>query len=225
MPGNKKSTKNTTEEVKQSTPVVEESATPAPAKKSSRKKAEAVQQETVQEPVAETTQAQTTVQEGETTKRRKVVNREHVEALFDSLDAELTSLAADIAEGKKVSSKKIRSLQKMSKTLRNDSLKLSKQKVKGTRANSGKSGFMKPVRISKELAKFTKWNPEEPRSRVDVTKFLCTYVKEHNLQNPSDKRQINPDAKLTSILQYEPSQGALTYPGMQKRIQHHFSNL
>jgi chromatin remodeling complex protein RSC6 len=84
---------------------------------------------------------------------------------------------------------------------------------------------MKPVKISKELAKFTGWAADQPKSRIEVTKFLCKYVKDNNLQNPSDKRQIVPDAKLAKLLGVAPEDAPLTYPGMQKKIQPHFANL
>ena len=38
-------------------------------------------------------------------------------------------------------------------------------------------------------------------ARTDVTKFLIKYIKENNLQNESDKRIIEPDDKLQSLLE------------------------
>lgn len=36
---------------------------------------------------------------------------------------------------------------------------------------------------------------------MQVVKVLWAYIKAHNLQDPSDKRKILPDAKLGKILQ------------------------
>lgn len=36
---------------------------------------------------------------------------------------------------------------------------------------------------------------------VQVVKALWVYIKDHNLQDPNDKRSILPDAKLGKILQ------------------------
>jgi chromatin remodeling complex protein RSC6 len=38
-----------------------------------------------------------------------------------------------------------------------------------------------------------------PMSRPDVTKKLWVYIKEHNLQDPANKRQINADDKLKLV--------------------------
>jgi chromatin remodeling complex protein RSC6 len=80
---------------------------------------------------------------------------------------------------------------------------------------------MKPVRISNEMASFTKWDPSQLYSRVDVTKFLCAYIKTNQLQNPEDRRKIVCDEKLSSLLKLD-SNYSLTYPGLQQHIQQHF---
>jgi chromatin remodeling complex protein RSC6 len=86
------------------------------------------------------------------------------------------------------------------------------------------SGFLKPVKISKEMSKFTGWDTKELKSRVDVTKFLCNYIREHKLQNEGDKRQINPDQKLQKLLNYDPktSTQPLTYYHLQTLLKSHF---
>jgi chromatin remodeling complex protein RSC6 len=59
---------------------------------------------------------------------------------------------------------------------------------------------------------------------VDVTKFLCAYIKDNNLQNDADKRQIKPDAKLTKLLGYDAKAATspLTYFHLQKLLKPHF---
>ena len=79
--------------------------------------------------------------------------------------------------------------------------------------------FMKPVKISREMQKFTGMRDDQLVSRVDVTKAICQYVKTNNLQNQSDRRQFTPDEKLGKLLgTSEP----LTYYNLQKHIQPHF---
>jgi len=56
-------------------------------------------------------------------------------------------------------------------------------------------------------------------SRVDVTKAICNYVKEKNLQNPADRRQFTPDEKLATLLGVKE---VITYYTLQKHIQKHF---
>jgi chromatin remodeling complex protein RSC6 len=100
-----------------------------------------------------------------------------------------------------------------------------KGKTKSTRTKNTLSGFRKPAKISSEMALFTKWDPSKLYSRVDVTKFLCNYIKEHQLQNPQDRRQILCDEHLASLLKYDGAKRStpLTYPGLQQHIQHHFT--
>jgi chromatin remodeling complex protein RSC6 len=113
------------------------------------------------------------------------------------------------------------------KHLRNDLTRVLK-KTKRSNAPKDKSkmsnsGLMKPVVISKELAAFMKVPHDSLQSRVTVTNAICTYIKEHNLQNPANKREILADAELSKILGYK-SDGKqpLTYFYIQQLIQPHF---
>jgi len=116
-------------------------------------------------------------------------------------------------------------LNKRLKILKNQSSRIIKQKRTTTRTNTNNnSGFLKPVKISKEMAKFTGWDAGLPRSRVEVTKFLCNYIKEHELQNPADRRQILADDKLTKLLKYDvkKEKEPLTYFRVQTCLKNHF---
>ena len=84
---------------------------------------------------------------------------------------------------------------------------------------------MKPVGISGEMCKFTGWGTDELKSRVDVTKYICNYIREKDLQNPEDRRQIIPDKKLSGLLGVDKAslkEEPLTYYSLQRRIQPHF---
>ena len=99
-----------------------------------------------------------------------------------------------------------------------------KQKQKTNRKNNTNSGFLKPVNISKEMIKFTGWDPTELKSRVDVTKFICKYIRENNLQNPEDRRQIIADKKLAKLLEFDTTVDPkpLTYYRIQTYMKKHF---
>jgi chromatin remodeling complex protein RSC6 len=58
------------------------------------------------------------------------------------------------------------------------------------------SAFMKPMNVSADLAKVVGAGPM-PRS--EVVKALWVYIKEHNLQNPSNKRNILADENLKAV--------------------------
>lgn len=94
---------------------------------------------------------------------------------------------------------------------------------KSVRKNKVVSGFQKPTRISKDLAKFTGWNETDLHSRVEVTKFICDYIKTNNLQNPQDRRQIVPDTKLQKLLGYNPKKE--TEPLRYYSIQFHLNKM
>ncbi len=56
--------------------------------------------------------------------------------------------------------------------------------------------FMKAMKPSAALAAVI---GAEPQPRTEVTKKLWAYIKEHNLQDAANKRNINADAKLLPI--------------------------
>mgnify|MGYP002624210963 CR=1 FL=1 len=58
------------------------------------------------------------------------------------------------------------------------------------------SGLTKPVNISPELAEVV---GPGPMPRTEVTKKLWEYIKENELQNPENKRNILPDEKLAAV--------------------------
>jgi chromatin remodeling complex protein RSC6 len=58
------------------------------------------------------------------------------------------------------------------------------------------SAFMKPMKISADLAKIV---GNGPMPRSEVVKKLWVYIKENNLQDPKDKRTIKNDENLKKI--------------------------
>ena len=56
---------------------------------------------------------------------------------------------------------------------------------------------MKPVGVSEALAEIV---GHGPMPRTEVTKKLWDYIKKHKLQDATNKRLINPDAKLAKVL-------------------------
>lgn len=93
--------------------------------------------------------------------------------------------------------------------------KYAKHKLKVKKSNAN-SGLQKPMPITPAMAKFANWSPDELHSRVDVTKVLCEYIKQHDLQNPANRRQIMLDEDLKELLQYKDA--SVTYPHMQKYL-------
>lgn len=159
------------------------------------------------------------------TKQARVVNRDTVMAALDEvvtqIDDELKRLREE-SNGKSPSARFLRALVKRVRTLRTDTGRVLKHRTRTNRPANNNSGFMKPVRVSTDMANFAGWDPSEMKSRVDVTKYICNYIKEHDLQNPEDRREILPDDKLKKLLQRGKNDPPLTYYRLQQCIQPHF---
>ena len=160
-------------------------------------------------------------------KLRQIPTRETIISGFDELiemlDSEINQLRDSSVKNTNI--KFLRLIIKNIKALRLQSTRVMKQKSMTPRQNNHNSGFQKPVKISNQLAKFTGWSEDELRSRVDVTKYICDYIATNKLQNPEDKRQIWPDAKLQKLLGYNPEKDkTLYYYGIQTYLknQNHF---
>ena len=197
-------------------------------KKSSKKTSKKSKpvEKVVEAPVEEVVEAAAAVQEAPK-RTRRVVDRDSVVRDFDSLLQTLEDhveqlRSTDAKSRKNTGVKFVKSLTKSLRTLKKDTEKAMKMKRKTNRAKNTTSGFMKPVPISDEMIKFTGWDADAPKSRVDVTKFICNYIKENELQKPEDRRVILPDAKLKKILNHQDGEN-LTYYSLQKKIQHHFT--
>ena len=55
---------------------------------------------------------------------------------------------------------------------------------------------MKPLNVSADLAKVV---GNGPMPRSEVVKALWVYIKKNNLQDPTNKRNINADANLKKV--------------------------
>lgn len=194
--------------------------------KSSKKKTVEVV-EPVEEPEVSNVESSSVEEASKEKKKRRVPTKESLPAEFDELVAVVQEEIERLRKstGKQKGVKFLRSLNKRIKTLRSHSVRVMKQKHKTNRTNNTNSGFLKPVQLSKEMAKFTGWDHNEPRSRVDVTKYICNYIRENNLQNPEDRRQILADKKLANLLGYDSKSDGkpLTYYRIQTYMKKHFS--
>jgi len=83
------------------------------------------------------------------------------------------------------------------------------------------SGFAEPVRVSKELCTFMKLNLEDKVARTEVTKYLSSYIKEHNLKSPDNGRIIVPNPELSALLGAK-EEDTITYFNLQRFMNKHF---
>ena len=220
-------------------PVVEQEPATVPAKKprASRKKTEEQPPATPATPQPEPqapAQAQAPeavveepATEPATKSTRAVVTRESVMTEFSELVSMLEEHILKLRDSTDKSNgvKFLRTVGKRVKTLQTNTARVLRQKQPSSRKNNN-AGFLKPVKISGEMSNFTGLDPSGLHSRVDVTKFLCSYIKEHNLQNPADKRQIIADPALCKLLSYDPNrkdEKPLTYYHLQSLLKSHFT--
>lgn len=96
-----------------------------------------------------------------------------------------------------------------------------KVQKKKEKAKKSPSGFAKPCKISDELCDFIGVAKGTELSRTDITRHINSYVKEHNLNNPQNRREFFPDKKLKSILNVKDGE-KVTYFVLQRLIAHHF---
>lgn len=131
-------------------------------------------------------------------------------AKLQEANALFTSLRNDFRTIEKRWSKDLKVAQKSS----------SKKKKKST--NRQPSGFVKPTRISDELAVFLGKESGSEMARTQVTREINNYIRAHNLQNTTNGRHINPDDKLAALLKI-PDGENLTYFNLQRYMSPHFS--
>jgi len=131
-------------------------------------------------------------------------------AKLQQLGVLISSLKAEYRTLEKKWTREVKTAQKQS----------SKRKRKA--GNRAPSGFVKPTKISDELASFLGKEKGTEMARTDVTREINTYIRAHKLQDKDNGRKINPDSKLAALLKLKKTD-ELTYFNLQKYMSPHFA--
>ena len=129
---------------------------------------------------------------------------------LQQLGAMIASLKVEYRTLEKKWSRELKTAQKQSSK---------RKKRAGSRAPSG---FVKPTRISDELAKFLEKPAGSEMARTEVTRDINKYIRTHKLQDEANGRKINPDSKLAALLKLKKTD-ELTYFNLQRYMSPHFA--
>tara|TARA_B100000123_G_C25733744_1_gene430500 strand:+ start:1883 stop:2467 length:585 start_codon:yes stop_codon:yes gene_type:complete len=148
---------------------------------------------------------------------------EEVTTIEGTLSASLTSFAESIQAltqqlAKLKADYKVIEKQVLKEARAMDKVNAKRNKNKGSRAPSG---FVKPAKITTELADFLGVPHGTEMARTDVTREITKYVRTHKLQDKDNGRKINPDTKLCKLLKVSKTE-EVTYFNLQKFMSQHF---
>jgi len=180
-------------------------ASSVPKKTASKKKASA-SSNVVDAPVENVVESVT--ETPEVAVLESVTKLQEFGAKIQQLTGILAALKQDFKTLDKVVAREMKALQKNSKKRKANS-------------NRQPSGFVKPTRISSDLAKFLGRDEGVEMARTEVSKEINQYIRANSLQDKTNGRIIKADAKLKKLLNLGDGD-ELTYFNLQKYMKHHF---
>jgi len=130
-------------------------------------------------------------------------------AQLSALRSQLTSVTTQVRALSKRADRELKQAQKQGR----------KKRKSGNRAPSG---FVKPTKISVELAAFLGKPKGTEMARTEVTREINSYIRAHKLQDPKNGRHILADAKLRKLLKLK-KDDELTYFNLQRYMSPHFA--
>lgn len=149
-----------------------------------------------------------------------VTTKPDVPTLNEAFAKLLTELSALRSQLTSVTGQ-VRALQKRSDRELKNAMKANRKRQKKA-GNRAPSGFVKPTKISKELASFLGKPLGTEMARTEVTREINTYIRAHKLQDPKNGRRILADTKLRKLLKLK-KDDELTYFNLQRYMSPHFA--
>ena len=129
-------------------------------------------------------------------------------AQLSALRSQLTTVTTQVRTLRKRADRELKQAQKQGR----------KKRKSGNRAPSG---FVKPTKISVELATFLGKAKGTEMARTEVTREINSYIRANKLQDPKNGRRILADTKLRKLLKLKKTD-ELTYFNLQRYMSPHF---
>ena len=130
-------------------------------------------------------------------------------AQLSALRSQLTSVTSQVRQLSKRAERELKQARREGR----------KKRKSGNRAPSG---FVKPTKISQELAGFLGKPNGTEMARTEVTREINSYIRANKLQDPKNGRRILADQKLRKLLKLKKSD-ELTYFNLQRYMSPHFA--
>lgn len=153
--------------------------------------------------------------------------KQRFERLIKTKQDLLIELKREVQELKKMQRDHEHAIKEASKRSR-------KKRVRDENSTRKPSGFASPVVVSDELYSFLESfgiKKGDPIARTDVTRYVTTYIKDKDLQNPENRREIVPDTVLDRLfgpaMEHKDPNDATsplvyTYLKLQRYLSQHF---
>lgn len=201
-------------EVVVATPVVVAEKKAPKARKATPARVEAVVP-TVSEPVPVAVATESTAPAQE----RLTAAVEKLKSAQAKMSIELKDIAKEVLSAVKAASREIKDAKRRKRSKKPEDMTPAEKVIwEARRANNA---FLKPRGLSPELCAFMGLSTGSMRSQTDVTKFVSTYVKQHNCFDPANKRRILADAALSKLLKVT-DKDTVTYLNLQSYLKAHF---
>jgi len=210
MPKNTSKTATKTEQVAAPAPVVESTAPSVEKKTKAPKAPKTPKVEVAPAPVVESTSESPAPAPAADAEAPLAEQSVEFLAKLQQLSVMISTLKSEYRALEKKFFREVKSAQKVS----------SKRKRKA--GNRAPSGFVKPTKISDELASFLGKEKGTEMARTEVTRDINKYIRTNNLQDKDNGRKINPDTKLAALLKLKKTD-ELTYFNLQRYMSPHFA--
>lgn len=153
---------------------------------------------------------------------------EQVESAFKADFDKLGQLTQRLNESNQTSKRVVSDLRKLVSAISRYEKKTLKTSRRRTTNRNVQSGITRPVHISDALCSFLSVERGTLMARTEVTRRIIAYVRDHNLQNPDNRKQIFPDSKLQPLLQpllADDREKGYTFFNLQRYLKHNYQKV